>query len=212
MSSLIFYTDPEQALVVTDTLAVTTDGAPFLFTSKAHYIPHLRLIVAGTGFGSFADDWCRTINTRMLVRGVENLHHHAPAMLRDQWAHVSNDPTFPEGRTTTIYHFGISEETERVVTFAYRSTEGFKGTRLPENGVGVKPECEVPDGNLLDHLESMMMEQRRLQALAPDDRRIHIGGEAFAMHLTATSCTHSRLFRFKDFDDQVAQAFSSLGK
>ncbi len=39
MSSLIFYTDEAQALIVTDTLAVTDNGEPLSFVSKAGYIP-----------------------------------------------------------------------------------------------------------------------------------------------------------------------------
>lgn len=34
MSSLIFYTDEAQALIVTDTLAVTDNGEPLSFVSK----------------------------------------------------------------------------------------------------------------------------------------------------------------------------------
>ncbi|MBD3698997.1 hypothetical protein IE994_02480 [Enterobacter hormaechei] len=53
MSSLIFYTDEAQALIVTDTLAVTDNGEPLSFVSKAGYIPQLRTIIAGTGAGGF---------------------------------------------------------------------------------------------------------------------------------------------------------------
>ena len=56
MSSLIFYTDPEQVLVATDTLAVSSDGKPFIFTSKALYIPHLKTIIAGTGCSEFFNE------------------------------------------------------------------------------------------------------------------------------------------------------------
>ena len=52
MSSLIFYTDREQALVATDSLAVDGSGAPHMFTSKAGYIPHLKTIIAVTAFRS----------------------------------------------------------------------------------------------------------------------------------------------------------------
>ncbi|MES3464850.1 hypothetical protein [Enterobacter hormaechei] len=57
MSSLIFYTDEAQALIVTDTLAVTDNGEPLSFVSKAGYIPQLRTIIAGTGAGGFSNTW-----------------------------------------------------------------------------------------------------------------------------------------------------------
>ncbi|MCM7911060.1 hypothetical protein M8T17_25035, partial [Enterobacter hormaechei] len=56
MSSLIFYTDEAQALIVTDTLAVTDNGEPLSFVSKAGYIPQLRTIIAGTGAGGFSKE------------------------------------------------------------------------------------------------------------------------------------------------------------
>lgn len=58
MSSLIFYTDEAQALIVTDTLAVTDNGEPLSFVSKAGYIPQLRTIIAGTGAGGFSNTGC----------------------------------------------------------------------------------------------------------------------------------------------------------
>jgi hypothetical protein len=42
--------------VATDTLAVTPDGRPVALTSKV-IMPHLRMIVAGTGSGGFLDQW-----------------------------------------------------------------------------------------------------------------------------------------------------------
>ena len=59
MSSLIFATDEQQIVVATDTLAVTTEGEPFLFASKATHIPHLRIIIAGTGFGGRMSGLCQ---------------------------------------------------------------------------------------------------------------------------------------------------------
>lgn len=60
-----------------------------------------------------------------------------------------------ESFTTTVYQFGISEETEGVVGFAYRSTNNFM---LEEIGYGtvVKPECDVLEGDLIESLPKMM--------------------------------------------------------
>ena len=66
MSSLIFYTDEKQALVATDTLATYQDGAPSHFTTKAFPLPHLCMIIAGTGSAGFSDSWFHFINTRTL--------------------------------------------------------------------------------------------------------------------------------------------------
>ncbi|RZZ84775.1 hypothetical protein [Pseudoxanthomonas winnipegensis] len=213
MSSLIFYTDPKQVFVVTDTLAIVhqEDGSarPFLFTSKALYLPHLRMIVAGTGMGGFSDDWFRVINTQMLVHGIENLDEHAPRKLAELWDEFTALPEYIDGKTTTIYHFGISEESGEVAAFAYRSANGFASERIGY-GIATKPGVEVPDGNLIDHIKEVMDRQRRSEAASGSADRVHIGGEAIAIHLTANECKHSSLFQFEDFEQDSAEAFSNV--
>jgi hypothetical protein len=212
MSSLIFYTDPDQALVVTDTLAVEPDGSPLLFTSKAHYLPHLRTIVAGTGLAGFHAEWAISVNNRMAVSGVQNLNHHAQRGLRDLWGRFADAQRLPAGITTTVYHFGISEGGEGLAAYAYRSANDFTSEKISV-GIGVKPYCTVPEvglEHLLDNVEAMMNEQRRLQEMEPPDRRLYIGGEAHAIHLTRNGCTFACLFQFSDFRTQQAQVARSL--
>lgn len=111
--------------------------------------------------------------------------------------------------TTTVYHFGISEGGGDVVAYAYRSTNDFISEKVPV-GIGVKPACTIPDydlGCLLAQVEAMMNEQRRLEELQPPSQRLHIGGEAHAIHLTKMGCTCGCLFRFADFEAQASQIF-----
>ena len=201
MSSLIFYTDPSQALVVTDTLVADRAGVPLAFCSKAFHLPHLRMVIAGTGIRGFSDYLVFKANNG-LFRGIENLDHHAPSELRAQWADHYK-PLIPENDiTTTVYAFGLSEVDGTIAAFAYRSTNDFASERL-NHGTGVKPECAVPDGNLIDHIEGMMREQRSLQAAEPLSSRIHIGGDAIAMHLTGDGCHTWPLFQFEDHAQQL---------
>ncbi|MCU3537969.1 hypothetical protein N8Y68_23835, partial [Enterobacter hormaechei subsp. steigerwaltii] len=100
MSSLIFYTDEAQALIVTDTLAVTDNGEPLSFVSKAGYIPQLRTIIAGTGAGGFSNTWLLEASTRMVVSGIQNLNYHTSACLRRLWKQYGLAPIFPY----TFYH------------------------------------------------------------------------------------------------------------
>jgi len=55
VSSLIFHTEQEQAIIATDTLAVSPGGRPLTFTSKGFHVPHLRMVIAGTGCGGFTE-------------------------------------------------------------------------------------------------------------------------------------------------------------
>lgn len=212
MSSLIFYTDAKQVLIVTDTLSVTPDGSPFLFTSKAHYLPHLRTIVAGTGVKDFSSNWHVLVNNGMVVRGIENLNDHTPQGLREMWQDFKEEYSVPEGMTTTVYHLGISEETGQVVAYAYRSINDFVSELVPY-GVGIKPECTVPTVDSSDIkflITEIMKEQRRVQAAVPLSERIFIGGEAIAMQLTKGGCNIFKLFEFDDFPDQSQMVFDNF--
>ena len=55
MSSLIFELNTDCINVATDTLATLPDGSPAVFSTKAMYLPHLRMIVAGTGVAGIWD-------------------------------------------------------------------------------------------------------------------------------------------------------------
>jgi hypothetical protein len=211
MSSLIFYTDPDQAVVVTDTLATNPEGSPYMFTSKALYLPHLKTIVAGTGFGGFSGAWVIEANNRMVVRGVENLNFHAPNTLREMWDDQRTRHSLDELWTTTVYHFGLSEESGKVMGFAYRSTNNFTSEPIPF-GLYAKPECtSPPEGvNLFDHFQSMMNDQRATQAAKPAGARVFIGGEAVAIHLTSKECTFRSLFEFPDSKSDREQIFRTF--
>ena len=125
MSSLIFFADHSQAFVATDTLAVLPDGKPFMFTSKAFILPHLKLIIAGTGISGFCDRWFIQVNNRLIVRGIDNLNYYTPKILPDLWMHYRQEVSLPDHLTTTIYHFGFSEDTHVIHSYAYRSTNNF---------------------------------------------------------------------------------------
>jgi hypothetical protein len=207
MSSLIFYTDAEQILVATDTLATDLDGSPMMFCSKALYLPHIRTIIAGTGMGMFAGDWAMEVNNRMALSGILNLDHHAPKQLLLRWREYKLRYSLPDKVTTTVYHFGLSEKDRSVCAFAYRSTSDFASERLGY-GTGLKPECTLPaEGNLIEALPAMMKEQRSRQADRPTSERLYIGGECVAMHLTKSACNVFPVFQFEDYEQHLVEVF-----
>jgi hypothetical protein len=208
MSSLIFETDERQIVVATDTLAVTTEGEPFLFASKATHVPHLRTIIAGTGFGGLSNEWALTVSARMIVRGILNLNYHTPNGLRELWKKYKAEYSIPEWLTTTVYQFGISEEDDRVVSFAYRSTSDFESEQL-QYGIGVKPECKVPETDFIEALPQMMAEQRSIQETLPKEERLYIGGEIQALYLTADGCRSFKVGQFPDFEAHQQAIFKN---
>src|SRR5690242_2369924 len=120
MSSLIFHTDERQVFTATDTLATSPDGEPFLFTTKAFVVPHLWMMMAGTGAGGFLGKWFIEVNDRMIVKGIDNLDYHTPQALDRIWQSYKQECSIPETFTTTVYHFGFSEEEGAIHSYAYR--------------------------------------------------------------------------------------------
>ncbi|MGP5323191.1 hypothetical protein [Vreelandella titanicae] len=211
MSSLIFYTDDTQALVATDTLVVDPSGNPIHFCSKAIYLPHLRTIIAGTGIGGFANNWANDVNNDFVVSGIDNLDFHTPSSLRAKWEKLTKEHDFPEDATTTVYQIGISENSQQISSYAYRSTSNFESEKL-SHGLKMKPECQ-PVGNdlsLLEALRPMMEEQRRIQEQVDERARLYIGGQCTYMHLTKDACTTATLFNFEDYEDQLSHIFDSI--
>lgn len=210
MSSLIFSTDENQILVVTDTLAVTPNGEPFMFVSKAVHVPHLRTIIAGTGAGGFANKWALTVSTRMVLRGIENLDYHTPDALRRLWIEYRGEYEIPENLTTTVYQYGISEDSNKVISFAYRSVNDFQSEQLPY-GTGIKPECTLPEGSydLIEAIPGVMEEQRRIQSQVSAEARLYIGGEIQAFYLNAEGCRSFKIGEFSDFDAHLQVIFEN---
>jgi hypothetical protein len=201
MSSLIWYTDETQVAVATDTLATSPDGMPIKFTTKAFIVPHLKLIIAGVGMGGFLGRWCVYMNDSMIVRGIDNLDYHAPRVLRSLWQRYKQELSIPDPITTTVYHFGFSEITELLHSYAYRSTKDFTSERLEPYGLRYKPECQIPaDYRLPDDFITIMNEQRAVESTKPKGQRLYIGGEIELHHLTHDGFRVSTIHRFPDYD------------
>lgn len=211
MTSLIFYTEASQALIATDSLAGDEQGNPAFFCSKASHVPHLKLIIAGTGAGGFSNEWALHASTRMVVKGILNLDYHTPEGLRALWSEYKVKYSLPEGFTTTVYQFGISEETGNIVSFAYRSTNNFISEKIGY-GTGVKPECDVLEGDLLELIPQMMEQQRSIQDSTPKSERIYIGGEIIAFHLTNNGCNTFKINEFDDFSEQLELIFANYDR
>jgi hypothetical protein len=214
VSSLIFYTDKTQALIATDTLATsaTVPGTPFKFTTKAFIVPHLRMIIAGTGCGGFCDRWFLQINDRMVVRGIGNLNDHTPRNLALLWSSHKEEFPILENATSTIYHFGFSEEDQLMRSYAYRSTSNFESEQLPYC-LGGKPDYSAPNPyELPKDFKTIMESQRELQSSETKENRVYIGGEIQVIHLTKDGFSSYPLCKFDDYDSDESAIYSNYGK
>jgi hypothetical protein len=118
------------------------------------------------------------MNDSIIVRGIDNLNYNTPRALRKLWQRYKQEIPIPDGITTTVYHFGFSEDTQLIHSYAYRSANDFTPERLERYGLRFKPECQVPaDYHLPDDFITIMDEQRAIQASKPKEDRLYIGGE-----------------------------------
>ena len=207
MSSLIFALDDTQAYVVTDTLATKNgDGTPSFFATKAFYLPHLQLLIAGTGVAGFLDSWLFTLNYELRIRDVDDLNDQARNYLQTLWGQWKK--SFANvSTTTTVYHFGISKIAGLVRACAYRSEDDFEPNRL-QHGIHVKPHCAVPDDfEFPRDIHAMMEDQRRLQLKQPQADRIYLGGEIQCHHLTKDGYNAFTIGRFDDYEETAKIIF-----
>ncbi|MCX5824992.1 MAG: hypothetical protein NTY86_16230 [Deltaproteobacteria bacterium] len=205
MSSLIFYTDKHEALVVTDTLLVRKEAGlsgTIQFCSKAFFIPHINMILASTGIAGFADNWLAYFNSNLIVRDVEDLARRAPPILSEGFERYKHHfvPLFSgDLNRVTVYHFGFSLKDAKIKAYAHRSTNNFEPELRPY-GMATKPPCELPQEPFdpIDIIPSLMEKQRAEQEALPEAKRLGIGGEMLALHLTNNGCNSFKIGQFKD--------------
>jgi len=157
---------------------------PCFFTTKAFIVPHLRMLICGTGVAGFLGRWFVQLNDRFVVRDVDHVDYHAPGILRELWRTYKEEFGIPDGPTTTVYHFGFSKDDNRIHPYAYRSADDFVSEPL-RYGIGVKPECRVPENAQYPFdVKIMMDEQRAIQANNPEAHS-SAGGPASACGVCA---------------------------
>lgn len=212
MSSLIFFSDEQQVMLATDTLAVSPDGQPLMFTTKAFILPHLQMLIAGTGVGGFAGRWLVRVNDRIAARDIDHLNYHAPRILATFWADQIKEFPIISERTVTIYHFGFSQTDGLVHTYAYRSANNFESERIGY-GLAVKPECQVDEDWVLPRdFRPLMDAQRRVQASKPASERVYIGGEITVHHMTKDGFSTWTADRFPDYSDDERHIYGRFAR
>jgi hypothetical protein len=213
MSSIIFQTEPDLAIVATDTLAVSLDDRSLAyFTSKAQIIPHIRTIVAGTGIANFCSQWFFQVMNEMVVDDVDHLNYHSPSALVELWQLNKEEFSVENGLTTTIYHFGFSKKDECIHSYAYRSKNGFQSEPM-SYGLRYKPKFDLTwVVQLPNDIKRMMDCQRATQLLVPEQERIFIGGEIQLFVLDKNGFFVRTIDKFDDYDSNRKAIYNNFDK
>ncbi len=173
-------------LIFSDTLVIEGQSMlPGYFSTKVRLLPHLNMIVAGTGHQAVVSDFDVSVNESLVVRDIDHLSEFAPRMLQAIWQ--SARPLVQTiGGTSTIYTFGLSLSTSQMTGYAYRSMNNFVPEKLGVGRAG-KPSDGVAGliekiGTIEDFV-GMAMEQQTVDRAKKRTDRVGIGGELWAYAL-----------------------------
>jgi len=200
----MFAMDPSAAWILTDTLATDELGTATHFQTKCIAVPHMDLVIAGTGLAQLNSRWTLHVLEGMLARDVEMLDRHAPEGLREVWRALWDGEGWEATPdiTSTIYHVGRSERTGDYKAFAYRSTAGFESETL-EPGFRIKPhphgEFNRPES--MEEAISLALQIQREQDDRPAAERVHVGGELMLTTLADGQITTTKIHRWADHEE-----------
>jgi hypothetical protein len=193
MTSLLFYTDDQEATIATDTL-IATKAEEFLgHANKAIYIERMRLVCAGTGAAELFGRWMLFVNEESRAADVDSLNDQAAQRLQSIWSEMQREtPAFAD-HTATVYLFGLSNDTGLIHSYVYRSESGFASSRLL-HGLGMKPavtpnELEGVDySKFPESSKDIMRRQAAIEYSKPRGQRVLIGGDVNVITLTKDGC------------------------
>jgi hypothetical protein len=199
MTALVYIVQPDKIYLAMDTLVVTHDDKiPLYYQTKFTVLPHLNLVIAGTGFASLINGWFHCVNGSMVVRDIDHLKVLAPGLLRDATPRCQG----ADITTTTLYHFGYSTLEKRYVGYAYRSAKNWEPDRL-QDALGLKPVIDVqPTRNIQipQFLIDIVCEQRRKDLSLPVSERVGIGGDIQVVVMENGIVTISTVHRFESYE------------
>lgn len=196
MSALNYILMHDKIYLAMDTLAVSpVDKCPVKFLTKFSILPHLNLVMAGTGETRIICDWFQFVNWNLNIRDINELNECTPTILQEEWL----KRTEPSATSSTIYHFGYSDKDEVHVGYAYRSRDNWVSERL-EYSIGIKPKVELQQGsNELEVLINTVREQSRMDRELPVENKVGIGGDVCVLIVNKKNITASSLYRLETY-------------
>lgn len=195
MTSLLFYTASDEAMVVMDSLVANREGETLRHIRKASPYPGARLIIAGTGLEELFLRWTRLVNEEGSTFDVDVIDAHTPQILKGLWADIEREVISLVDHTATIYQFGFSREDGTIHGFKYHSEDGFASQPLAY-GLGIKPQLADSQGidfSSFPRCAIQIMEAQMLQEHSSPTSTLKIGGEVWVWHLTREGITEWKL-------------------
>lgn len=195
MTALIFSLAPSQVTIAMDTLVTDTSGTPIGYTSKLFPLMHLGGIMCVTGLSNLATDWHARL-MRFVAKDIHHLDEFTTEQLQALWYQYEDQVSF----TSTVYHFGFSQQEDQYLGYAYRSANNFVSERLPY-AIGIKPPIQDVLIETLPDFIDVMQRQRTIEDSKSSDERLYIGGEIQLAILENRCISLATGYRWKDYEE-----------
>lgn len=219
MSALNFIFAREAVYIAADTLLVRhPDKQPLQFTSKIFPVPHLDMVICGTGLQLPLLRWFAHLIMERVATGVEDINGFAQDTL--QGIHYESlPPSSANGLSATIYQFAFAEQLNEFTAFAYRSENNFRPEQFGEC-FAMKPQLpseimatlnlDTSNFDLVTDFTALISAQRTYDESRPFGDRVGIGGDIQVCMMQKArmgrpvSIQLVRVHRFADFHQQLA--------
>lgn len=185
MTLLIFDQWEEGVDIYTDTLVTTEDHEPSGHAMKVWTLPHIRMAMVVTGTAELGELWSQQIRTSYGLRDIIDVDLNAPHALNSIHAHLSEH--LGDIKTSTVYHFGFPNGSDKLVRYTYRSTKHYQSEpSAPGHAYAFKPQPAAPlhraqsDDEVIEHA----LRIRDDHASGASAERIPIGGQLMRTRLT----------------------------
>lgn len=142
MTLIAIRVEPDQATILTDTLAYSPDQVQLGSCSKVRHFPHLDAAVMTRGPSGLSTLWEADRGAAM-HGDFDRWHDEAREHLPDLWEHALTDDRFAGGgEHGWVYQIGWSPSRGRFVGYEYHSEDRFAGTDISDRGV-VADVCDI---------------------------------------------------------------------
>ena len=203
MSLLMSTQTDDLAIILTDTLVVTSDYEPHSHRHKVWTLPHMNMVIAMTGTPELGDIWHSHIVNIAGARDIEELNTIAAQSLRD--IHELLEQRYGDAGESTVQHFGFATGSDKLTRYSYSSKhdyepEVFSGVRLQAKPVPPGFDFQIQSvSGIPESIEEMVDIALRLRdenhrRLSTDG--VPIGGDLFATSISDWNIQTARLREF----------------
>lgn len=212
MTLLNYYLSDNEIILIMDTLssyAVTKQ--PHCFCTKFFPLPHLDMIMCGTGLHNVIIKWFELLSSNMVAKDIDHLNEFTPNILKD----IFKENILEKESATSIYHFGINKE-DKFIGYKYWSVDNFEPFALPRNGWAYKPDSErlrrfLSSNDTYDFWDIVTLQYTN-DKKEQFDKKVGIGGDIIVCSMSREGIGIKKLFSFIDSKIMFNEMLIELSK